>query len=156
MYTIGHGDQQLDSLFSLLREWDIQVLMDVRSVPFSRRHPQFNQSSLEGESLRLGVSYRWVPELGGRPKDPTLLNTDGTPNYVAMSRADEFAFEIPGVVSSARREPTAILCSEGRPEKCHRALLVAPALVNAGCAVRHVLPDGTLLEDVPVPLPLEL
>ena len=156
IYTIGHGDQQLAELFDNLENWHIRVLVDVRSYPYSRRYPQFNQSSLEGESLRRGLSYRWLPGLGGRPKDRALLRADGKPDYEAMSRSDDFGFDIQAVVDIARRERSAILCSEGRPENCHRSLLVAPALIAAGCTVRHLLPDGSSLDDVPVPMRLEL
>lgn len=155
-YTIGHGNQELPHLFDNLERWRIGVLIDVRSYPYSRRHPQFNQGSLEGESFRRGLSYRWLVALGGRPKDASLVRADGKPDYEAMSRTDDFGFDIQTVVDLARRERTAILCSESRPEQCHRSLLVAPALVAAGCSVLHILPDGSSLDDVPVPIRLPI
>lgn len=150
IFTIGHGDQPLDDVFENLTRWDVTALVDVRSYPYSRRNPQFNESSLEGASSVQGLRYRWMPVLGGRPKDRSLIAEDGSPDYIAMGQTEEFADGISELTHLAVLEQAAILCSESDPDKCHRALLVAPALVDAGWQVRHLLRDGSCRQDVPV------
>ncbi|TAK78355.1 MAG: DUF488 domain-containing protein, partial [Dehalococcoidia bacterium] len=72
IYTIGHGDQTAEALFHVLDTHQIQVLVDVRSTPYSGRHPQFNQAALRGSALQHGITYRWEYDLGGKPKERDL------------------------------------------------------------------------------------
>ena len=151
--TVGHGDLDLEQLIQNLREARVGRLVDVRSVPYSRRHPQFNRNSLQYATRECGITYEWEPALGGRPSDPSLL-TDGKPDYEKMAQTDTFGEALQGLIDSSEYVATAIMCSEGRPEQCHRALLVSRALIGSGIRVSHLLKDGTRTDDVPLPVRL--
>ena len=148
IYTIGHGDQQLDELFALLERWGIELLVDVRSFPSSKRHPQFNKSSLVGECTRRGIVYNWGEMLGGRPRDRSLWIDDETPDYRAISATPAFQRAIHDLVGAAGESRTAIMCPESRPEHCHRTLLLTAPLIEEGADVKHILRDGSVLEEV--------
>ena len=147
--TAGHGNLALDVLIGNLRRAGVERLVDVRSTPYSRWHPQFNRKSLEAASEAAGIVYEWEPALGGRPEDPALRTPDGDPDYERMAQHPPFLEAIERLIAAAEASPTAIMCSEGAPERCHRTLLVAPALLARGAHIRHLLKDGSLIEDAP-------
>ena len=152
--TVGHGDLEIGRLIGNLRAAGVERLVDVRSVPWSRRFPQHSRPALEAAAVEAGIAYEWAPALGGRPSDPSLL-TDGKPDYGRMARTGEFREALGGLVAAAEGSRTAILCSEGRPEQCHRTLLVARALTEEGVRVRRLLKDRTVI-DVPLPMAMAL
>lgn len=151
--TVGHGDLEPERLVRNLRAARVERLVDVRSVPYSRRHPQFNRRALEHAVREDGIAYEWEPALGGRPDDPALL-TDGRPDYGKIADTERFREAVHELIDAAGESRTAILCSEGRPEQCHRTLLVSRALMDRGVRVEHLLKDGTRTDDVPLPTPL--
>lgn len=144
VYTVGHGLLPLDALIANLATHQIEAVVDVRSQPFSGRAPQFNREALQASLDRAGIVYVWMGQsLGGRPSDE--LRTDsGAPDYERMSREPATAAALDKVVEAAVRRRVALLCSEGRPEECHRTRMLEPELERRGVAVEHILPDGTL------------
>ena len=70
LLTVGHGDLALDVLIGNLRGAGVGRLVDVRSTPYSRWHPQFNRKSIEAAAQAAGIAYEWEPALGGRPGGP--------------------------------------------------------------------------------------
>ena len=152
--TVGHGDLEIGRLIGNLRAAGVERLVDVRSVPWSRRFPQHSRPALEAAAAGAGIAYEWAPALGGRPSDPSLL-TDGRPDYGRMARTDGFREALAALAAAAGESRIAILCSEGRPEQCHRTLLVARALMEEGVRVRHLLKDRTVI-DVPLPVAMAL
>ncbi len=147
--TVGHGNLALEVLIGNLRRAGVGRLVDVRSTPYSRWHPQFNRKSIEAASEAAGIAYEWEPALGGRPDDPALRTADGEPDYRLMAQHPPFLEAVERLVAAAEATPTAIMCSEGAPERCHRTLLVAPALLARGARIRHLLKDGSLIEAAP-------
>ena len=152
LFTLGHSNHGWDAFLALLRGHGIGALADVRSRPRSR-FPHFNQKQMIPELEKTGIAYRWFgATLGGKPKDPTLLDGGGTPDYAAIAATESFALSIDDLVALACAEAAAggcpaIMCSEGDPLRCHRTLLIAPALRNRGVEVRHILPGGGIMED---------
>ena len=151
--TVGHGDLPQERLLGNLRAAGAARLVDVRSAPYSRRHPQFNRRELERALPAAGVAYEWAPALGGRPGDAALL-TDGKPDYAKMARAPAFLGALDRLIATAADTPTAIMCAESRPGRCHRTLLVARALAERGVRVRHLLKDGAIADAAPLAAPL--
>ncbi len=149
IYTIGHSNMGAEALNALLRQHGITLLADVRSAPFSRLWPQFNQATLRDSLHGVGIEYLFLGrELGGRPDDDRLRNPNGTPNYDAMARTPFYQQGLARLIEVAGRQPTAMLCSEADPHHCHRYKLVTPTLEAQGVTVRHILSDGSLLQDV--------
>jgi uncharacterized protein (DUF488 family) len=145
VYTVGHGLLPLQALIDNLQAHDIELVVDVRSQPISTRAPQFNREPL-CESLRAAqIHYAWMGSaLGGRP--PKRLRTaSGAPDYERMSAESATVDVLDRLAIEAAERRIAMLCSESRPEGCHRTRMLEPQLEMRGAAVEHILPDGGLL-----------
>lgn len=143
VHSIGHSNHPIERFVGLLRAAGIRQLADIRSVPASRFCPQFNGKALARSLAEAGIDYVWFGErLGGKPKDPALMRA-GKPDYVKMAATAAFRDGIADLVELAARAPLAMMCAEKAPLDCHRTHLVAPALVERGVEVIHLLADGS-------------
>lgn len=142
IFTIGHSTHTVGAFLELLNNVDITAIADVRSVPFSRRSPQYNRRELEASLRTKEIEYRFFGKtLGGRPKDPKLYIA-GTADYEAMARTEAFKEGVEKVLRGAKKHRLALMCSELDPIECHRCLLVGRALSELQVPVRHLLPLG--------------
>jgi uncharacterized protein (DUF488 family) len=146
--TVGHSNQPVEHLLGLLKQHAIDVVVDVRSQPYSRYATQFNREHLEPSVTNAGLRYLFLGEvLGGRQlgKIPTLEER--------LARADEvadlaaFRRGIERVLTGARRYRIGLLCAEEDPTECHRRLWVGRALRARGAYVAHIRGDGRLDAD---------
>jgi uncharacterized protein (DUF488 family) len=143
VWTAGHSNTGIDVLLDKLKSADIELLVDVRMFPMSRRWPQFNRERLAGSLAAEGIDYRHAPELGGRRKpSPESMNTGlrdaGFRGYADYMQTDEFEAAIERLLDEASARRTAIMCAEALPWRCHRSL-ISDALVARGVEVRHLL-----------------
>ena len=146
LYTIGHSNHPIEAFVGLLAEHRIDAVADVRSVPYSRRHPQFRRDDLARSLGAADVRYVFLgDELGARTRDPACLR-DGRVDYELVAQTERFARGLARVLDGAARYRIALLCAEREPLDCHRTLLVARRLAERGARVRHVLADGDLEE----------
>ena len=144
VYSIGHSNHPIDRFLELLRTADVTAVADVRSVPYSRRWPQFGRTRLEPALASADIAYVYLgAELGGRPDDPALLR-NGRPDYERMAATPKFQAGLDRVIDGARRYRIALMCAEREPRECHRFLLVSPHLVARGVTMQHILADGTI------------
>ncbi len=141
--TIGHSVHPIDEFIRILRAHGIRRLVDVRTIPRSRRNPQFNGESLALSLHAAGIEYRHLPGLGGlrRPRKDSI-NT-GWRNasfrgYADYMQSPEFSENLDRLTEIASEAPTAIMCAEAVPWRCHRSL-VADALVARGIQVMEIL-----------------
>ena len=142
VHSIGHSNHPIDRFVDLLRAAGIRRLADIRSVPASRFCPQFNGKALATSLAEAGIDYVWLGDrLGGKPRDPTLMRA-GKPDYAKMAATPAFENGIADLIDLAARSPLAMMCAEKAPLDCHRTHLVAPALVERGVEVVHLLADG--------------
>jgi uncharacterized protein (DUF488 family) len=138
VYTIGHSRHAAAPFVRLLGQHGIAVLADVRSVPASRFSPHFKKAALDELVRAAGIEYVFLgKELGGRPAGGTL-------DYALRAEAPDFRAGIDRLLVLAGRARTAILCAEEDPTRCHRRLLVTPALLARGAAVEHIRGDGRI------------
>ncbi len=147
VFTLGHGLLPLEGLMRLLRENVIDLVLDVRSQPFSARAPHFTTEALASSLVSEGFAYRWVPALGGRPND-RLSTMSGSPDYERMALQPDTLAALDEVARSAWSKRIALLCSESRPEECHRSRMLEPELAGRGVWVDHILHTGDV-ERVP-------
>jgi uncharacterized protein (DUF488 family) len=147
MLTLGYGKRSIDETISLLKEHDVGFLIDVRSVPWSRYHPDFSHDAIKGHLAAHDVAYLFLgEELGGRPNDAGCYDDEGRVVYEACKRRPAFQHGIGRLRTAwAQGHRVALLCSESRPEECHRSKLVGMALVEEGIDVTHLDEDGTPL-----------
>ncbi len=147
VFTIGHSNHPTEMLIENLQVHQIDVVLDVRSFPYSRYSPQFNREAL-ARACRGAVRYAWLgAELGGRPEEPAFYDELGHALYGPLSRSPRFIAGIESVERNARRYRLALLCSEADPTVCHRFLLVTRSLRERGMPadqLQHVLGDGTI------------
>jgi uncharacterized protein (DUF488 family) len=143
VYTIGHSTRSIEALIDLLRAHDVRQLIDVRTIPRSRRHPQFDRDAMPESLASAGIAYAHMPTLGGlrtprRDSINTAWDHDGFRGYADHMQTAEFRAGVETLIEQAGRAATAIMCAEASPAHCHRSLL-SDALVAAGEDVRHIL-----------------
>jgi 3-methyladenine DNA glycosylase/8-oxoguanine DNA glycosylase len=142
VYTVGHSTRTLDELVEILRAFGVTVLVDIRTVPRSRRNPQFNRDAL-GRALRARrLRYVHLPELGGlrraRKDSPnTAWRNASFRGYADHMRTPEFEAGLTKLHALAADRTIALMCAEAVPWRCHRSL-VADALTARGAHVEHI------------------
>ena len=142
--TIGHSTHSIDVLLRNLQQHSVTAVADVRSAPYSRFNPQFNRDALERNLKDHRIKYVFLGrELGARSDDSSCYE-GGKVQYRRLARTEEFRTGIERLISGAMDYRIALLCAEKEPLECHRTILVAPALQDAGIDVVHILADGTL------------
>lgn len=145
IFTIGHSNHSLVAFLDLLVRHGITAVADVRSQPFSRRHPHFNRAELEPTLRERGIVYIFLGEqLGGRPGQPSLYDADRRVDYQRVRAQDFFQRGLERLEKARQTYTIALLCSEENPLACHRGLMIAPALAERGALSVHVRGDGTL------------
>lgn len=143
LFTIGHSTRTLEELIAALQAHAIQVLIDIRAFPMSRRLPHFNRESLEKTFPEAGIRYIWMKELGGRRKksaadSPNVaLRNESFRNYADYMLTPEFERTMAEVILMAEHSRTAYMCAERVYFRCHR-MLVSDWLVAHGHEVLHI------------------
>jgi uncharacterized protein (DUF488 family) len=143
VYTLGHSTLPLAAFLALLAGHGIGGVADIRRFPASRRHPHFAGDALAASLAAAGLAYAWIPELGGRrtPRPGSAhvgWRVEGFRGYADHMETPEFAAGLAKLLGLAAARPTAVLCAEAVPWRCHRRLL-ADALLAHGVEVRHIL-----------------
>lgn len=155
VYTVGHSTRPLEDFLELLRTHGVQLVADVRTVPRSRRNPQYDRDTLAAALAGAGIGYAHLAGLGGwRKSRPDSRHTGwrsaGFRGYADYMETDAFEAGLAELLGLARgpssRRPethrggvrVAVMCAEAVPERCHRRLL-ADALLARGVEVRHIL-----------------
>ena len=144
IYTIGHGGRSVGGLIWQLRDRAIDLLVDVRSAPYSRYQPAFSREPLARRVRAAGLDYSFLGrELGGRPNDPACYDTQGHIDYIVVRSMPFFRDGIRLLQDACRRGYTAcLLCAEADPARCHRTKMVGVHLESVGIEVIHLLRDG--------------
>lgn len=155
IWTLGHSTHEVPALLKVLRGHEVEVVADVRSQPFSQFNPQFNRESFRAALLDANIKYVFLgAELGGRPPEPDLYDSDGHVLYSAVAKTERFNSGLQRLLAGADRYRVAMLCSEEDPIHCHRRLLVGRVLVNRGIAIAHIRGDGSIVREKDLgPLP---
>ncbi len=142
IFTIGHSNHEFINFGHLLNSASIDMIVDVRSSPFSRMHPQFNKEALSSSLKTLQIGYLFMGDaLGGRSSDPGDFR-DGHVVYQRLAEKEIFSQGIDRVFKGTKKFKIVLLCSEKEPLDCHRTLLVSRALADKGLCVGHILATG--------------
>jgi uncharacterized protein (DUF488 family) len=146
LYTVGHGNRAREDLLSMLAEKAIRTLVDVRAQPHSSRFPHFSMEALRQSMEEAEIVYHWAGrQLGGRrparPDSPHRSLEEGLRGYADYMETDFFQKSAIQLINLAAQSPTAILCAEGSPQRCHRRL-IADYLVLRGVEVIHLVAVG--------------
>ena len=143
IWTIGHSTRPIEELVGLLKRHEIQLVVDVRIIPYSRRNPQFHMATLAASLKNAGLHYHHLPALGGRRKsrpDSVNLGWRNTSfrGYADYMQTEAFEKGLKELTSREENARTAIMYAEAVPWRCHRSL-IADALICRGWEVRHIL-----------------
>lgn len=147
VWTIGHSTRPLQVFLDLLAAHGIQALADVRRFPGSKRHPQFAQDALSASLEADGITYRWLPALGGRRRPrPDSRNTAwrnaSFRGYADHIESEEFSRGFDELLELSGGLRTTLMCAEAPWWRCHRAL-IADVLCIRAIEVVHILDEGT-------------
>jgi uncharacterized protein (DUF488 family) len=142
IYTIGHSTRTIEQFIALLKAYNIEELVDVRTIPKSRHNPQFGAEELAASLQQAKIAYKQLAKLGGLrrtskdSKNPGWKNTSfrGFADYMATS---EFRIGLEELQAHAEHKTVAIMCAEAVPWRCHRSL-IADALTIRGWQVLHI------------------
>jgi len=151
VYTIGHSTRSADELIALLREADVDLLMDIRTVPRSRFNPQFNAELLPAALAASGIGYRHLAALGGlrhRPKGAPpspngLWRNEAFQAYADYAMTAPFRAALDELRALADDHRPAVMCAEAVWWRCHRRI-VADYLLAAGVPVEHIMALGKI------------
>jgi uncharacterized protein (DUF488 family) len=153
IWTLGHSNHTLRRFIELLAVEGVEVVVDVRSYPYSRIAPQFNREQLDLALRGAGRRYLFLgDELGGRPSREEHYDAQGHACYDLMAEQPAFQEAIQRLLRGCRTNRVALLCSEGQPQDCHRRLLVGRVLAEHGVQLRHILPSGAVHQEDAVSL----
>src|SRR6266851_6890392 len=143
IYTIGYGNRSIEEFVELLQKYEIKFLADIRSQPYSRFKPEFSKEALEKRLEQSQIRYIFMGDtLGGRPKDSTCY-VDGKIDY---ARVCEKPFYQKGIsylhTAWGKQLHVALMCSEAKPQECHRSKLIGNTLIEQGIEVVHIDETG--------------
>jgi uncharacterized protein (DUF488 family) len=146
IFTIGHSTRTIGEFVALLRQVDVDLVVDVRSIPRSRTNPQFNADALPEALAEAGIAYRHLPALGGLrhrtkgagPSPNTLWRVAAFRNYADYAGTDAFRTGLDELRALARDHCCAIMCAEAVWWRCHRRI-IADYLLVGGVSVAHIV-----------------
>ena len=149
LLTLGHGTAAAEELVALLQGAGVERLVDVRTVPASRRHPHVRREAMAGWLAAAGLAYRWEPDLGGfrRPEPGSgnlALRHPAFRGYADHMRTPKFWAALDRLLAEAAAAPTVVLCAESLWWRCHRRLLADAAVLVRGAEVLHLDHRGRL------------
>jgi uncharacterized protein (DUF488 family) len=156
LWTIGHSTHTIDEFLGILEANEIELIVDVRRFPGSRRLPQFHTTALDKSLAGKGLHYRWIPALGGRRRSsgaatPTAWRNASFQAYAEHVRSEEFAAGLEELMMVAYGLRTAIMCAEVLWWRCHRRL-IADVLTSLGAEVFHIMGEAkTVLHRIAPP-----
>ena len=151
--TIGHSTRSLDEFKSILRAHQVVELVDVRTIPRSKRNPQFNKEALERALRSSGIGYTHMKGLGGlrHPKDDSVnkawrnLSFRGYADHMQTIDFEADLAELETLVDKTKTGRVAFMCAESLPWRCHRSL-IADALTVRGFKVEHIMSESKTQE----------
>ncbi len=145
LYTIGHGNRSIESFLALLERYTIDFLVDVRSQPYSRYNPHFSKDALEASVVQRGLHYVFMGDaLGGRPSDQSCYDV-GKVDYALVQNKVWYQQGIARLHTAWEKQlRVALLCSELKPQDCHRSKLIGNTLLEQDIAVAHIDENGEL------------
>ncbi len=147
IYTIGHSNLESKQFIELLHFNGIELLVDVRSSPYSKYVPHFNSPRLRNNLKKVGINYRYLGDkIGGKPSSDEYY-VDGKVIYPLIKTTEKYKKGIIELIKFSKEYKTVIMCAEKNPNNCHRYLLITPSLVEKGLEVIHIYGCGIINDE---------
>ncbi len=142
IYTIGHSNHELLKFLKLLHDNQVQLVVDVRSSPYSRYVPHFNRENLKDSLKECHIEYIFLGDkIGGKPKDQRYYD-GGQVNYDLIAQSAPYKEGILQLMEHSSQQTLALLCSEEDPYQCHRHNLITPTLLEKSFRIKHIRGNG--------------
>ena len=143
IFTIGHSTHSIEEFVEMLKAHDIRLVADVRTIPKSRHNPQYNSDELSAALREHHIGYEHMPGLGGlRHAKKDSINTAwenaSFRGFADYMQTEDFNLSLNALIETARKQPTAIMCAEAVPWRCHRSL-IADALLAREFIVMDIM-----------------
>ncbi len=150
IWTIGHSTRSVEEFLAALKSFQIEMLVDVRRYPGSKKYPHFNVAALETYLPEAGIGYMPEAELGGRRKPKpgsanTIWRNEAFRGYADYAETDAFKEGLAKLTAVAAQQRTAYMCSEAVWWRCHRAI-ISDYLKAGGWTVMHIMKEGVAKE----------
>ena len=141
IYSIGHGNKEIKTFITELKSFNIHYLLDIRSKPFSKWNPSFNQNELKHHLQKQEITYVFVGDaLGGLPNDETCYNENGQVIYDLVKEKEFFKKGLHRLITANEKHiKLALMCSESKPEECHRSKLIGQELLKHKISLNHII-----------------
>lgn len=146
IFTIGYGNRTIDAFLDLLRQYHLDYVVDVRSAPYSKYNPDFSKKALSQHLKTNGIGYVFMgDQLGGKPDEAACYTPDGKIDYEQVNQAEFYQSGVKRLqVALEKQYRVVLMCSELKPELCHRSKLIGQTLAAAHIAVQHIDEAGDL------------
>ncbi len=142
IYTIGHSNLSFIDFITLIQANNINHIIDIRSIPYSRYAPWSNKSRLSELLKPFKIHYTYLGhKLGGKQQTPQDIKIQQ-----GVTPKDVYEHSIQNLLQISLRNTIALLCAEAKPENCHRQHDIAQTLIHADIKVLHILKNGDLME----------
>jgi uncharacterized protein (DUF488 family) len=143
IFTIGHSNHTVETFLNLLTDSRIEVVVDVRSAPYSSYSPHFNAENVRKALESREIEYLFLGDvLGGKPQGEGFLDADGCVLYDHVAETSKFQQGIRQLIDRIQTHRVALLCAEEDPTNCHRRLLIGRVLGERGVKLLHIRGDG--------------
>lgn len=141
-YTIGYSDLPREVFLYFIKKVKIDTIVDVRSAPYSSYQPSYNKKELNIFLESNEIEYQYYGDrIGGRYTEPDLLFEDGAVNYEKVRKLPEFQKAIDELIDLIKQpSKVCLMCSEKKPQECHRFVLISRELQERGIQVKHIVP----------------
>lgn len=135
IYTIGHSTHSIEEFINILKKYEINELVDIRTIPKSRHNPQFNEKELAEQLRNHHIGYRHEKHLGGlrhAKKDSVNMGWHNASfrGFADYMQTEEFTHALEKLIEQAHHKTVAIMCAEAVPWRCHRSLIGDALLVH--------------------------
>lgn len=146
IFTVGYGNRSIEDFVSVLLKYGIKYLVDLRTSPYSKFKIDFNKEALEKRLQESFLKYIFMGDkIGGLPSDRSCY-TDDRVDYDKIKTKDFYNEGIARLIKAYEGgHLVAIMCSEGKPETCHRSKLIGVTLETRGIPVMHIDDNGELV-----------
>jgi uncharacterized protein (DUF488 family) len=150
-FTLGHSNHASETWLALVRQHQIEVVVDTRSSPYSKYAPHFDKELMQRSLEQAGIRYLFLgAELGGRPANPDYYDASGHVLYSRLRDDARFKAAIERLETGMERFRVALVCGEEDPAHCHRRLLIGRVLTERGHTMLHIRGDGRVETDATV------
>ncbi|WP_455538117.1 DUF488 domain-containing protein [Terrisporobacter sp.] len=146
IYTLGHSNYPFDKLIEILKKYNINCVVDIRAIPYSKYNTQYNKEFFQANLKKLGYTYIYMAdEFGAKRKTRKSYNNEGYADFEKVIFEDDFKKGVQRLkVGCKKGYKIVLLAAMQEPIRCPRAILVGRQLVKEGFNVKHIMHEGDL------------